>query len=66
MSALADLLSGAFVCRSRRGLSLLFLPREREQRLTFDMEDPVSVDYSFPETAITDDRDYVTLARVQE
>ena len=30
------------------------------------MEDPVSVDYSFPETAITDDLDCVTLARVQE
>ena len=34
--------------------------------LTFDMEDQVSVDYSFPETAITDDRDCVILARVQE
>ena len=30
------------------------------------MEDPVSVDYSFPETAVTDDRDCVALARVQE
>ena len=35
------------------------------KRLTFDMEDPVSVDYSFPETAITDNLDCVVLARVQ-
>ena len=30
------------------------------------MEDPVSVHYSFSEIAITDDRDCVTLARIQE
>ena len=35
-------------------------------RAAVDMEDPVSVDYSFSETAITDDRDCLILARVQE